>query len=464
MASRNTDFDEYDNNDSGDNESYGSNYDNDGGDNDGAEGAGRGAANNAKSKNAKNKKKDKFVMPVIKTVSDRDKALEAAIKNIEEQFGKGSVMKFGQKRIDDVPVVPTGSLRVDIALGVGGLPRGRIIEIYGPESSGKTTLALHCVAEVQKRGGICGYIDAEHALDPVYAKNLGVNIDELYISQPDSGEQGLEICQAMVTSGAIDLVIVDSVAALTPQAELDGNMGDSHMGLHARLMSQALRKLTGVINKMNCTVIFINQLRDKIGGYGGGETTTGGRALRFYASVRIDIRKEGESLKDGGDYVGNRTKVKIAKNKVAPPFKVTYIDIMFGKGISHSGDVLELAADEKIVAKSGNWFSYKDIRLGNGRENAKNYLDEHPELCEEIENAVRKQYGLPDLESLNKQLRFLTNDEAAAEEKPAKAKGKAKAKDKKAESAETEAAAAENTAEIAAEPAEAEEEELKFED
>jgi recombination protein RecA len=365
---------------------------------------------------------EKLAMDDIKTTDDRQRALERALAGIEKQFGKGAVMKMGESVNTNVQVVPTGSLSVDIALGVGGIPRGRIIEIYGPESSGKTTLALHCVAEVQKRGGICGYIDAEHALDPVYAKKIGVNIDELYISQPDDGEQALEIAEAMVRSCAIDLVIVDSVAALTPRAEIEGDMGDSHVGLQARLMSQALRKLTGIAKKTNCTMIFINQLREKIGvTYGSPETTTGGRALKFYASVRIDIRKS-EWIKQGDEFVGTRTKVKVAKNKVAPPFKVCEFDIMYGKGISRTGDVLDLAVECGIANKSGAWFSYGTIRLGQGRENAKSYLADHPEICDELEDASRKHYGLPDMESLNRSIRFLTlsEEELARDEKPAK--------------------------------------------
>ena len=326
---------------------------------------------------------------------DKDKALSAALGYIEKQFGKGAVMKLGDSsRNMNVEVVPTGSLSLDVALGVGGVPKGRIVEIYGPESSGKTTVALHIVAEVQKRGGIAGYIDAEHAMDPVYAKALGVNIDELYISQPDNGEQALEIAETMVRCGAIDIVIVDSVAALVPKAEIEGEMGESHVGLQARLMSQALRKLTGITNKSKCTVVFINQLREKIGViYGSPETTTGGRALKFYASVRMDIRKA-DVLKQGTELVGNRVKVKIAKNKVAPPFKVAEFDIVYGQGISKYGDILDLAAEVSIINKSGSWFSYKETRIGQGRENAKQFLQEHPDICNEVENAVREHYGL----------------------------------------------------------------------
>ena len=326
---------------------------------------------------------------------DKLKALDAAISQIEKQYGKGSIMKLGDNSAHmNVETIPTGSLSLDIALGLGGLPKGRIIEIYGPESSGKTTVALHAVAEVQKRGGIAGFIDAEHALDPAYAKNIGVNIDELYISQPDCGEQALEITETMVRSGAVDIVIVDSVAALVPKAEIDGDMGDSHVGLQARLMSQALRKLTAVISKSNCIVIFINQLREKVGVmFGNPETTTGGRALKFYSSVRMDVRRI-ESLKQAGEVVGNRTRVKIVKNKVAPPFKEAEFDIMFGKGISKEGDILDLAADCGIIVKSGAWYAYNGDKIGQGRENAKTYLAQNPLICEEIENRVRELHGL----------------------------------------------------------------------
>ncbi len=317
------------------------------------------------------------------------KALESAIAQIEKAYGQGSIMKLGDTTQMQVETVPTGSLSLDLALGVGGIPKGRIIEIYGPESSGKTTVALHMVAEVQKKGGIAGFIDAEHALDPVYAKNIGVNIDELYISQPDSGEQAMEITETMVRSGAVDIVIVDSVAALVPKAEIDGDMGDSHVGLQARLMSQALRKLTSVTNKSNCTVIFINQLREKIGVmFGNPETTTGGRALKFYASVRLDVRRI-ETLQQAGEKIGNRVRVKVVKNKVAPPFQEAEFDIMFGKGISREGDVLDLAAKHDIIVKSGAWYSYKGERIGQGRENAKKYLADRPEIFEEVEAAVR---------------------------------------------------------------------------
>lgn len=326
---------------------------------------------------------------------DKLKALDAAISQIEKQYGKGSIMKLGDNSAHmNVETIPTGSLSLDIALGLGGLPKGRIIEIYGPESSGKTTVALHAVAEVQKRGGIAGFIDAEHALDPAYAKNIGVNIDELYISQPDCGEQALEITETMVRSRAVDIVIVDSVAALVPKAEIDGDMGDSHVGLQARLMSQALRKLTAVISKSNCIVIFINQLREKVGVmFGNPETTTGGRALKFYSSVRMDVRRI-ESLKQAGEVVGNRTRVKIVKNKVAPPFKEAEFDIMFGKGISKEGDILDLAADCGIIVKSGAWYAYNGDKIGQGRENAKTYLRENPLVCEEVEAKVREKFQL----------------------------------------------------------------------
>ena len=326
---------------------------------------------------------------------DKLKALDAAISQIEKQYGKGSIMKLGDNSAHmNVVTISTGSLSLDIALGLGGLPKGRIIEIYGPESSGKTTVALHAVAEVQKRGGIAGFIDAEHALDPAYAKNIGVNIDELYISQPDCGEQALEITETMVRSGAVDIVIVDSVAALVPKAEIDGDMGDSHVGLQARLMSQALRKLTAVISKSNCIVIFINQLREKVGVmFGNPETTTGGRALKFYSSVRMDVRRI-ESLKQAGEVVGNRTRVKIVKNKVAPPFKEAEFDIMFGKGISKEGDILDLAADCGIIVKSGAWYAYNGDKIGQGRENAKTYLRENPLVCEEVEAKVREKFQL----------------------------------------------------------------------
>ncbi len=326
---------------------------------------------------------------------DRIRALESALAQIEKQYGKGSVMKLGDTNANmNIETVPTGSISLDIALGLGGVPKGRIIEVYGPESSGKTTVALHMVAEVQRRGGIAGFIDAEHALDPVYAKNIGVDIDNLYISQPDNGEQALEITETMVRSGAVDIIIVDSVAALVPKAEIDGEMGDSHVGLQARLMSQALRKLTAVISKSNCIVVFINQLREKVGVmFGNPETTTGGRALKFYSSIRLDVRRI-ESLKQGGEVVGNRTRIKVVKNKIAPPFKEAEFDIMFGKGISKEGDILDLAADAGIVIKSGAWFAYNDAKIGQGRENAKQYLIDNPAICQEIEEKVREKYML----------------------------------------------------------------------
>ena len=342
---------------------------------------------------------------------EKQKALEAALGQIEKQYGKGSIMKLGEQEANmQVEAIPTGSLSLDIALGVGGVPKGRIVEIYGPESSGKTTVALHMVAEVQKRGGIAGFIDAEHALDPVYARNIGVDIDNLYISQPDSGEQALEITETMVRSGAVDIVIVDSVAALVPKAEIDGDMGDSHVGLQARLMSQALRKLTSIISKSNCVVIFINQLREKVGVmFGNPETTTGGRALKFYSSVRLDVRRV-ETLKQGGDMVGNHTRVKVVKNKVAPPFKQAEFDIMFGTGISREGDILDLAAECSIVNKSGAWYAYEGNKIGHGRENVKIFLKEHPEITEEIEKKVRVHYHL------------LPEEETVAEEKKAVSK------------------------------------------
>ena len=323
------------------------------------------------------------------------KALDAALVQIEKQYGKGAVMKLGDPTAQmNVETIPTGSLSLDIALGLGGIPKGRIIEIYGPESSGKTTVTLHMIAEVQRRSGIAGFIDAEHALDPVYAKNIGVDIDNLYISQPDNGEQALEITETMVRSGAIDIVVVDSVAALVPKAEIDGDMGDSHVGLQARLMSQALRKLTAVISKSNCTVVFINQLREKVGVmFGNPETTTGGRALKFYSSVRLDVRRI-EALKQGGEVIGNRTRVKVVKNKIAPPFKEAEFDIMFGKGISKEGDIVDLASNVGIINKSGAWFAYEGNKIGQGRENAKQYLRDNPAVCDEIENKVREHFGL----------------------------------------------------------------------
>lgn len=323
------------------------------------------------------------------------KALQAAILQIEKQYGKGSVMKLGDTSSSmRVETVPTGSISLDIALGQGGLPKGRIIEIYGPESSGKTTVALHAVSEVQKSGGIAGFIDAEHALDPVYAKNIGVDIDNLYISQPDNGEQALEIAETMVRSGAVDIVIVDSVAALVPKAEIDGEMGDAHVGLQARLMSQALRKLTAVISRSNCIVIFINQLREKVGiMFGNPETTTGGRALKFYSSVRLDVRRI-EAIKQQGEVVGNRTRIKVVKNKIAPPFREAEFDIMFGKGISKEGDILDMASDLNIINKSGAWYAYNGDKIGQGRENAKQYLADNPALFEEVTKKVRDHYHL----------------------------------------------------------------------
>ena len=323
------------------------------------------------------------------------KALDEAIAHIEKQYGKGSVMKLGDPSVHmNVETVPTGCLSLDIALGLGGVPRGRIIEVYGPESSGKTTVALHMVAEVQKRGGIAGFIDAEHALDPAYAKNIGVDIDNLYISQPDNGEQALEITETMVRSGAVDIVIVDSVAALVPKAEIEGDMGDSHVGLQARLMSQALRKLTAVISKSNCIVIFINQLREKVGVmFGNPEVTTGGRALKFYSSIRLDVRRV-EALKQAGEILGNHTRIKVVKNKIAPPFKEAEFDIVFGQGISREGDILDLAANTDVVNKSGAWYAYNGEKIGQGRENAKKFLKENPEICQEIEAKVRAYYHL----------------------------------------------------------------------
>lgn len=326
---------------------------------------------------------------------DKLKALDAAIAQIERQHGKGSIMKLGDSgKSMNVETIPTGSLSLDLALGMGGIPKGRVVEIYGPESSGKTTVALHMIAEVQKRGGVAGFIDAEHALAPVYAKAIGVDIDNLYISQPDYGEQALEITETMVRSGAVDIIVVDSVAALVPKAEIDGEMGESHMGQHARLMSQALRKLTGIMNKTGCTVIFINQLREKIGVmFGNPETTTGGRALKFYASVRMDVRRV-ETLKTGGEMVGNRARVKVVKNKIAPPFKEAEFDIMFGKGISREGDILDLAANCGVVIKSGSWYAYNNEKIGQGRENAKKYFMENPAVMEEVEQKVRDFYNI----------------------------------------------------------------------
>ena len=330
---------------------------------------------------------------------DKDKVLEQVISDIEKQFGKGAVMRLGSQEHLNIEVTPSGSLSLDVALGVGGYPKGRIIEIYGPESSGKTTFALHAIAEVQKRGGRAAFIDAEHALDPVYAKNLGVNINELLLSQPDTGEQALEICEALVRSEAVNIVVIDSVAALVPQAEIDGEMGDSHVGLQARLMSQALRKLSGTINKTKTTAIFINQLREKVGVlFGNPETTTGGRALKFYASILLDIRR-GEQIKDGDKFIGNRTNIKVVKNKVAPPFKTASVDIIYGSGISHSGEVLDLAVDLNIINKSGAWYSYNGEKIGQGRENAKSYLINNKNLMDDIELKIRKYYDFNDVKS-----------------------------------------------------------------
>ena len=329
--------------------------------------------------------------------SEKKKALDAALSQIDKMYGKGSVMRLGDEACNmNIETISTGSLSLDIALGLGGIPRGRIIEIYGPESSGKTTVALHMVAEVQKRGGIAGFIDAEHALDPVYAKNIGVDIDNLYISQPDCGEQALDIAETMVRSGAIDIVIIDSVAALVPKEEIEGDMGDSHVGKQARLMSQALRKLTGIISKTNSIVVFINQLREKVGVmYGSPEVTTGGRALKYGASIRLDIRRV-ETLKSGGEMIGNHTRAKVVKNKIAPPFKEAEFDIMFGKGISKEGDIIDLASNIGIVAKSGAWYAYEGQKIGQGRENAKSFLTENPQIMAEIENRVRAHFGLPE--------------------------------------------------------------------
>lgn len=328
---------------------------------------------------------------------DRQAALEQALKQIEKQFGKGSIMKLGEQTDRQISTVSSGSLALDIALGVGGYPRGRIIEIYGPESSGKTTVALHAIAEVQKLGGQAAFIDAEHALDPVYAQKLGVNIDELLLSQPDTGEQALEIAEALVRSGAVDIVVIDSVAALVPKAEIEGDMGDAHVGLQARLMSQALRKLSGAINKSKTIAIFINQIREKVGVmFGNPETTPGGRALKFYASVRLEVRRA-EQIKQGNDMVGNKTKIKVVKNKVAPPFKTADVDIMYGEGISREGEIIDMASELDIIQKSGSWYSYKDERLGQGRENAKQFLKENPQIMEEIAQEIRQHYGVDEL-------------------------------------------------------------------
>ena len=380
---------------------------------------------------------DKKEVKKIENKEDKLKALDAAISHIEKQYGKGSVMKLGESaKTMNVDAVPTGCLSLDIALGIGGLPKGRVIEVYGPESSGKTTVALHVVAEVQKLGGIAGFIDAEHALDPVYAKNIGVDVDNLYISQPDSGEQALEITETMVRSGAVDIVIVDSVAALVPKAEIDGDMGDSHVGLQARLMSQALRKLTSVISRTNCIVLFINQLREKVGVmFGSPETTTGGRALKFYSSVRLDVRRI-ESLKQAGEVVGNHTRIKVVKNKVAPPFREAEFDIMFGQGISREGDMLDLAADCNVVNKSGAWYAYNGEKIGQGRENAKQFLKEHPEIRDEIEKKVRAHYEVGKTDG--------DEDKDAVKADSGKAAGKS-ASDKKVDAKKSaEKAAAEN--------------------
>ena len=342
-------------------------------------------------KKAAPQKKD-ATMVAASTQEEKLKALEHALADLDKTYGKGAVMKLGEQAHQNVEVITTGNLALDLALGVGGVPRGRVIEIYGPESSGKTTVALHIVAEAQKKGGICAFVDAEHALDPAYAKKLGVNIDELYISQPDTGEQALEIAEALVRSGALDVVVIDSVAALVPKAEIDGEMGDSFVGLQARLMSQALRKLTGIVSKTGTIAIFINQLREKVGVmYGNPETTTGGRALKFYASVRLDVRR-GEQLKNGSDVVGNRTKVKVVKNKVAPPFRVAEFDIIYGQGISKEGTLLDMAVERDIIHKSGAWFSYKDQRIGQGRENTRQYLKDNPEIAAEIDAEIRKEF------------------------------------------------------------------------
>lgn len=355
------------------------------------------------------------------------KALDAAISQLEKQYGRGTVMKLGDPAARmNVETIPTGSLSLDLALGLGGIPKGRIVEIYGPESSGKTTVTLHMIAQVQKSGGIAGFIDAEHALDPVYAKNIGVDIDNLYISQPDCGEQALEITETMVRSGAVDIVVVDSVAALVPKAEIDGDMGDSHVGLQARLMSQALRKLTGVISKSNCTVVFINQLREKVGiMFGNPETTTGGRALKFYSSVRLDVRRI-EAIKQGGEVVGNRTRVKVVKNKIAPPFKEAEFDIMFGEGISTVGDILDMAANVDIVVKTGAWYAYEGNKIGQGRENAKQYLKDNPQVCDEIEQKVRVHYGLSEEGQAEEGTEKTVSENPASAETGKKTKGSAK--------------------------------------
>lgn len=339
--------------------------------------------------NESNKGDDKFMEK--STSSDKLQALESAVRKIEKDFGKGSIMKLGEAAARmNVEVIPTGALPLDIALGIGGVPRGRMIEVYGPESSGKTTVALHMIAETQKSGGLAAFIDAEHALDPVYAKNLGVDIDNLLISQPDNGEQALEICEALVRSNAIDMIIIDSVAALVPKAEIDGEMGDSHVGLHARLMSQALRKLTGIISKSRTIVVFINQIREKVGVmFGNPETTTGGRALKFYSTIRLEVRRA-ESLKQGNDIIGNRTKIKVVKNKVAPPFKQAEFDIMYGEGISHEGCLVDIGTLFDVINKSGAWYSYNDTRLGQGRENVKEFFKQNPDIASEIDKKIRE--------------------------------------------------------------------------
>ena len=337
---------------------------------------------------------DEYIRGIIRLADDRKAALDAALKKIEKNYGKGAVMKLGEKVDQQISTIPSGSLALDVALGVGGFPRGRIIEVYGPESSGKTTVALHAIAEVQKNGGTAAFIDAEHALDPQYAQKLGVNIDDLLLSQPDTGEQGLEIADALVSSGAVDIVVIDSVAALVPRAEIDGEMGDAHVGLQARLMSQALRKLSGSINKTKTIAIFINQIREKVGiMFGNPEVTPGGRALKFYATIRLEVRRA-EQLKSGTDIIGNRTKIKVVKNKVAPPFKVAEVDMMYGLGISQEGELLDMAVEKDIVDKSGAWYAYKGDRIGQGRENAKNYMREHPEMMQEVSTRVRDAYGI----------------------------------------------------------------------
>lgn len=359
---------------------------------------------------------------------EKQAALEAALKKIEKNFGKGAVMRMGEKVDTQISTVPSGSLALDAALGVGGYPRGRIVEVYGPESSGKTTVALHAVAEVQKRGGTAAYIDAENAMDPAYAEALGVDIDQLILSQPNTGEEGLQIADTLISSGAIDIVVVDSVAALVPRAEIEGEMGDSHVGLQARLMSQALRKLSGTIAKTKTIAIFINQIREKVGVmFGNPETTPGGRALKFYSTIRLEVRRA-EQIKQGANVIGNRVKIKVVKNKVAPPFKVAEVDIMYGQGISQSGELLDMAADQDIVDKAGSWYSYKGEKIGQGRENAKKYLEEHPDIYEDIQGQVRKAYGI-DAESIADR----ENPEKIKEKREKEADGKAKAADSKQE-------------------------------